>query len=250
MNKPYICCYMMNSLDGRVRGKYFSTERGASYRGKYADLHVAQCKQAWLTGTGTLMTLQDMVGQTLELSDDVEPQERVDFVAKTDAEIYCVAIDALGELPWKDNVTHKGYNDLDTGREGNHIIEILTEKASDAYIKYLKDMGISYIFAGKDELSYAVAFDKLYNLFGIRHMLLEGGPFVNGCIISEDPTFIDEYSVLQMGSIDAGPDMTTGFAVPNFLPAFETPIDFYFKDVQKVDDTGIWFRYVLDKKNL
>ena len=28
MNRPYITCYMLNSLDGKIIGEYLNTERG------------------------------------------------------------------------------------------------------------------------------------------------------------------------------------------------------------------------------
>ena len=39
MNRPYITCYMMNSLDGKIIGEYFETERGQEYIAKYEQIH-------------------------------------------------------------------------------------------------------------------------------------------------------------------------------------------------------------------
>lgn len=39
MNRPYITCYMLNSLDGKIIGEYFNTERGREYIAKYEQFH-------------------------------------------------------------------------------------------------------------------------------------------------------------------------------------------------------------------
>lgn len=250
MNKPYIVCYMMNSLDGRIKGDYFGGNRGPAYRGLYADLHMKQVKKAWMSGTATLMTLQDMVGRgPVELPENVPPVERIDFVADANADIYAVAIDALGELNWPCNTIQKGYNDLDTGRYGNHIIEIVTDQVSDAFLAHLQKMGISYIFAGKDDIDYTLAMEKLYNLFGIDHLLLEGGAYVNGCLMTQNQELVDEYSVLMMATIDAGPQtVVTSFTPPANLPKI-TPVDFYVKDIQVMEgNSGMWMRFVRNEE--
>jgi hypothetical protein len=49
-----------------------------------------------------------------------------------------------------------------------HVIEVLTEKVSTAYLKHLQDKQVSFIFAGKKEIDLKVALQKLDKLFGIK----------------------------------------------------------------------------------
>lgn len=123
MNRPYIFCHMMTSLDGKIMGDYMSTPEG-------------------------------------------------DFIVKADIPMYYVSVDPSGKLGWKSNVLHY----VDTTA---HVIEILTEKASNSYKAFLRKLNISYIIAGKDELDYALAMEKLYDLFDIRTLMLGGGGILN-----------------------------------------------------------------------
>lgn len=40
--------------------------------------------------------------------------------------------------------------------------------------------GVSYIFAGKNDIDIKLALNKLYSIFGIKKLLLEGGSVING----------------------------------------------------------------------
>ena len=53
-----------------------------------------------------------------------------------------------GKLGW----TTSKIVDEDPGYGNAHIIEVLCEDASDAYLAYLQSIGVSYIFAGKEDL--------------------------------------------------------------------------------------------------
>ena len=56
-----------------------------------------------------------------------------------------------------------------------HVVEVLTEQASNDYKAFLRRLGISYLLAGKDTLDYALALEKLKRLFGIQVLMLGGG---------------------------------------------------------------------------
>lgn len=50
-------------------------------------------------------------------------------------------------------------------------------------LAYYRKIGISYIFAGKDDIDINTALNKLYALFDIKVMLLEGGSIINGAFL-------------------------------------------------------------------
>ena len=100
-----------------------------------------------------------------------------------------------------DNV--KKIVDEDPGYGNAHIIEVLCEDASDAYLAYLQSIGVSYIFAGKEDLNLPLALDKLYRLFSIQKLLLEGGSVINGAFAREN--MIDELSLVLVPTV-AGKD--------------------------------------------
>lgn len=108
-------------------------------------------------------------GHKPELDENAPVYPRTDYVAKPIAEMYIVSVDPSGKLGWTQN-----YVDYMT-RPSAHIIEVLTDKVSDAYIAYLRKYEISYIFAGEDSLNCTLAVEKLKSLFGIKVLMLSGG---------------------------------------------------------------------------
>ena len=56
----------------------------------------------------------------------------------------------------------------------------------DEYILYLKSIGLSYIFDGKDDIDIKLALKKLKNIFGIKTILMEGGSILNGAFLREN----------------------------------------------------------------
>jgi 2,5-diamino-6-(ribosylamino)-4(3H)-pyrimidinone 5'-phosphate reductase len=80
-----------------------------------------------------------------------------DFVGKHSARTFAVAIDPSGKCRWDSNTVST-----------EHVIEVLTERVSTAYLKHLRDRQVSYIFAGKSSLDLRVALEKLHRNFGSR----------------------------------------------------------------------------------
>lgn len=241
MNRPYITCYMMNSLDGKIIGAYFETERGLEYIAKYEQIHDQLDAKAFMNGRVTFedWPWQLAPGNKLELPTDVPPIDRTDYIADADADKYCIAIDGSGKLAWASNVMLHGASDIYVNRVGDHIISVLTEQVSDAYLQFLRNMKISYIFGGKEKLDFKLVVEKLYSLFGIDRLLLEGGGHLNGSFIREG--LVDEYKVLMVATVDGGspdaPTKTSFEASPN--QSTMIPVDFFVKDVEKIDDTGL-----------
>lgn len=61
--------------------------------------------------------------------------------------MYYLSIDARGELAFEENFS-------DYGGVSSHIVEVLTEQASNAYKDFLRKKKISYIIAGKEQINY------------------------------------------------------------------------------------------------
>ena len=71
---------------------------------------------------------------------------------------------------------------------------ILTENVSNQYLNTLRTLNISYLFVGKEEIDLRLALEKLYNLFSIKKLLLQGGGITNTYFIKDD--LIDELSLV------------------------------------------------------
>lgn len=236
MDRPYIICHMATSLDGKVTGNFLKVQRETDFAALYEKIHDRFGINAWLCGRVT-MEEHFTLGHQLELEDDVPPVPRTDYVADHNADSYAIAVDPSGKLGWTKNVIES----CNEHRTEDHIIEVLTEQVSDAYLSHLQKKGISYIFGGTDRLCFTVVVQKLKSLFSINTLLLEGGGYINGSFLYEG--LIDELSLILIPIADGASNAVTLFETSSFLPDPQ-PANFYLKDVEKLDDSGLWLRYV------
>jgi len=187
---PYVTCHMVISKDGKVTGDFLQTPECAAATELYYRLHRQFEADAFACGRVTME--ESFTGgwypdleafQTLSIS-------REDYIADSNASRYAVAFDRQGSLGWQDAYIH----DEDPGYDNSHIIEVLCETVSDAYLAYLRSIGVSYIFAGESVLDLHLALTKLRLLFDIRTLLLEGGSILNGAF--HQAGLIDEVSLV------------------------------------------------------
>ena len=104
---------------------------------------------------------------------------REDFIGSHSTKTYAVAIDPPGKCRWDSNMVST-----------EHVIEVLTETVSTAYLKHLRDRQVSYIFDGKTSIDLKVALAKLRKVFGITKVRIDGGgvvwgSFLKACLIDE-----------------------------------------------------------------
>ncbi|WP_423798437.1 dihydrofolate reductase family protein [Neobacillus sp. SAB-20_R2A] len=235
MERPYIICHMLTSLDGKIIGDYLKEERAAYFRDLYEEIHDRYGCKAWMCGRATLEE-HFTFGHQLDLKqDNITTITRTDYVANKDAKGYAIAVDPSGKLGWtKDYIT-------DDYGLGDHIIEVLTEQVSDAYLAHLQKTGISYIFGGKERLKFTVVVEKLKNLFSIDKLMVEGGGVLNGSFLNEG--LIDELSLILVPIADGSSNTTTLFETSSYLNK-PKPVNFFLKEVEKLDDGGLWMKYI------
>jgi riboflavin biosynthesis pyrimidine reductase len=102
---------------------------------------------------------------------------------------YAIAFDRRGKL-------HLNKGDVN----GDRLIIVLTTKVSDDHLAELRRDGISYIFAGTDDVDLAQVLATLKKEFAIERLLLEGGGGINGAFLAAQ--LIDEISLLLMPVAD------------------------------------------------
>src|SRR5437879_1323545 len=83
---------------------------------------------------------------------------------------------------------------------GDPIVVVLTRRVSDAHLAGLRQDGVSYIFAGEQELDLGLALEILNRELGIERLLLEGGGGSNGSFLRAG--LIDEISVAICPAVD------------------------------------------------
>lgn len=190
MNRPYIICHMVTSIDGKVTGNFLSSPTGAKACEIYYDINRNLKSNGFICGRVT-MEGSFTGGWYPDLS-GYEPKEKHDFLPNNLSGFYAVAFDTNGKLGWKsDRIIDP---DGDPGYDGAQIIEVLSENVDERYLGYLQEKEIPYIFAGKDNIDVELALLKLKSIVKIDTLLLEGGSIINGAFQQKDA--VDELSLV------------------------------------------------------
>ncbi len=204
MNRPYIICHMVTSIDGKVTGDFLFQPECAKATEIYYELNRNIksdgfiCGRVTMEGSFTGGWYPDL-SQYKPVHHDMD--RKMDFIVDDLGGFYAIAFDTHGKLGWKSNRIIDP--DGDPGYDGAQIIEVLSEKVDERYLGYLESMEIPYIFAGEDAIDVELALFKLKNIIGCNTLLLEGGSILNGAF--ERGEAVDELS-LVVAPVIAGKD--------------------------------------------
>jgi 2,5-diamino-6-(ribosylamino)-4(3H)-pyrimidinone 5'-phosphate reductase len=192
--RPYVICHMVPSVDGRI-----VTSRWRLPPGLLAEYERAASTfdaDAWIIGR---VSMEPYAGKAaLPARSGRTPVPRTDFVARSDAPSYAIAIDPRGKLRWESGSIDE-----------EHAVTVLTEEVPDRYLAFLRSRGVSYLFGGKDRIDLPAVLRKLRARLGIRKLLLEGGGKINGSFLAAG--LVDELSLLVAPVADGGVGTPTLF---------------------------------------
>ena len=176
MDRPYIICHMVQSLDGKVTGDFLYDPACEPATEVYYELNRTLPAQGFACGRVTMegSFTQGWFPDLTQFAGAEVPAG--DFVADPKAKRFAVSFDRRGRLGWKESCIV----DEDPGYGGAHIIQVMCEGIDPAYLACLRKTGVSYILAGQEDLDLPLALKKLKDLFGIETLLLEGGSILNG----------------------------------------------------------------------
>ncbi|MCQ6272787.1 dihydrofolate reductase family protein [Pseudarthrobacter sp. R1] len=224
---------MLTSLNSKISGPYMETPEAGPARGLYEVFYEKLETQAWLSGRVTTEeAFTNWRKPNLDPDAPVHPRE--DYAAVPDATFFHVVIDASGRVGWISNT-------IDYENRGPaHVIEVLTGKASDSYVSYLREHSISYIFAGEEDLDLLLAAQKLAQLFGIERLAVSGGGLINGSFLNAG--LIDELSLVVAPVLDDDTSSNTTFERPSGLPS-TPPSGFSLISADIVEGDTLWLRY-------
>lgn len=197
MKRPYIVCHMVSSIDGGVTGEYLSCPECEAATETYYAInreYKGNGSNGFICGRVTMQ--ESFAGEWYpDLSVYESDGELIPSVFLPDEEkmtgFYAVSFDTSGRLGWRSAFIE----DYDPGYDKAQIVEILTEQADSRFLKYLMDVGIPYIIAGKKEIDVSKALEILYTHMGIKLLLLEGGSIVNGYFLRAG--CVDEISLVE-----------------------------------------------------
>lgn len=204
MERPYVICHILSSLDGKINGPFMGTEAVGALGAEYGKYRTKMNADAWLYGTTTTKEFTDFRKPVLEKAGEVPDG---DFVADDRAELYYISVDVDGEIGWESGTFRN------KGRAPAHVIEILTASTQAAYKAYLRKTGVSYIIAGEKRLDCETAMKKLYELSLFLAPVTDGG--------SGAASLFTQI-----------PSLTEG-----------KPIEFLLKETEKIGDGGLRLNY-------
>ena len=237
MERPYVVCHMLASVDGKIDGDYMSSPKCSGALREYGNLRGYYECRATLYGTVTMEGSYSAGLAPTDLKDGkVYPRE--DYVADSDVKNYIVSLDPKGVLGWESKYIEK------KNRPKAHVIEVLTGQVSDAYITYLRGYDISYIFAGDQEIDCPLLLLKLKALFGIERLMIAGGGYTNWSFLQAG--CVDELSLVIAPLADGSTTSVSIFERADYLPK-KAPIALSLKEIKQVDGNGVWMRYEIAK---
>ncbi len=241
MEKPYVVCHMLTSLDGKIDGSFFSAPETRSASQKYGELRNYFACNATLYGTTTMLggyasgRVDDLRQKgTGSRQGDFRQKDQEDFIAPSDVQNYIISLDPEGVLAFDSPYSER------KGRARAHIIEALTEKASLEYTTYLRNKGVSYLFAGKETFDCALLLHKLKTQFGIERLMIAGGGVTNWSFAAEG--LVDELSIVVAPVADGSTESVSIFEEIGGQP--HPPVSFTLKEAKPFDGDGVWLRYL------
>jgi len=227
--RPYVICLMVTSLDGKILAeKWGDTPTMNKLAGKFEIVQDRIGIPAWIVGRTTMEKDFTEFAKPI-LKKGHQEISREDFVAVHHAKRFAITIDGSAKLGWSEPKIGK-----------DHVITILTESVPDAYLAHLKDIGLSYVFAGKTTINLTLALEKLYSLFGIENLMLEGGGKINGAFLNEG--LIDEVNQVILPIADGTIETSTMFEI-DALKKKDGATLMSLQEVKKIEDDAVWLTY-------
>ena len=239
MERPYLFCHMLTSLDGKITGGYMETAQGEAAGNVFYELAFGKERfyqhQGWLSGR---VTTDDnfIFYQKPDLDESAPAVPEGDYLAQPDFGMFYVSVDAYGRLGWKDAALH--YADTTA-----HVVEVLTEQVSNAYRAFLRKKGISYIVTGKERLDYSLMLSKLKKHFHIETLMLGGRRYFELVAFAS--------GALRRGQLggcrgaDGSADTPSVFRAKAGLSE-NHPIGFTLKEAKVMDGGSLWLRYTIN----
>lgn len=229
MKKPYVIAHMVSSIDGRSTAENWPNKKIMAP--VFESIAEKIKADAWLVGRTTMEEFSSKKPHRLGKPD--RSIQKVDFVGQHKAKTYAVGIDPDGKCRWDSNMT-----------DTEHVIEVLTEKVSTAYLRHLQDKQVSYIFGGKTEIDLKLVLKKLNQLFGIKTLRVDGGGHMWGSFLKA--SLIDEISHVIIPVADGRIGANTIFDVEDG-PTKRKGAQLRLKSIQKVQNGCVWMRYLVQR---
>lgn len=227
--RPHIIVHILQSIDGRVAGKFFS--QAYDLVGEYGAIRDELDAECIIYGATTAVQVLSGVhaGRPTRVR---RPVPEGDFVAGED-DFYFAVVDPEGTLRFDAPTTTRG------GLHGS-VVQLLREDVNPGYLSYLRSIGVSYVLAGRGPFDAELAAEKLQRLFGIQRALLMGGGYADGTFAAAD--CVDELSLVVAPVAEVASGQPALFETVRGLSA--EPLSFELAEVRQLPGSGLWLHYV------
>jgi riboflavin biosynthesis pyrimidine reductase len=215
---------MLGSMDGRIKQNIWNLKGHPNYFEETAEKIKTD---GWIVGRVTMQEFSSKKNHLKKAGSVRIPKE--DFVASYNTKTFAIAIDPSGKCQWDTNMVTT-----------EHVIEVLTEKVSSAYLQHLRSKNVSYIFGGQKELDLALVLEKHNRLFGIKKIRIDGGGHVNGSFLKAG--LIDEFSLILAPIADGTIGAPTVFEAEEGYGKRRATW-FELKSVKRIYKDFLWLRY-------
>ena len=225
--RPYVICHMCTTVDGRILGDRWGKLPGYKHESDLFETTAASFGiGAWLVGT---TTMDEFDGHKTKLPRAPKGFRRGDHVANRNAKRLAIGADAKGVLRFQEN---------EVG--GDHVVLLVTGRASNNYLAHLQAAGVSYLFCGTKSIDLRRALQKLASAFKLRKLMLQGGGKFNGAMLRAG--LIDEISHVTVPVVDGGTGISSFFDIPGPPPS-KAAATLRLLSQRKLPGSVIWTRY-------
>ena len=221
MERPYIVCHMMMSVDGRIDCAMTENLPGDEY---YKTLNSLDTSASLM---GRVTAEKEMANGHFKSNNSLSINKETFYKARN-AKGYEIITDTKGILLW---------DDYEENNEEALLI-VTSEEVKEDYLDYLKSKNISYISVGKEKINLKRAMEILYEEFNVKRMALLGGGTINGGFLKEG--LIDEISILIGAGIDGRKGMGSVF---DGLPMDSNVYQLQLLSVESYKSGAVWIRY-------
>lgn len=222
MNKPYIICHMMTSLDGRI--DCAMTEKLPGVSQYYTTLNSFEAP----TRVSGRVTAEEEMALNGKFQSNVKtPLGKTQFHKAVESNGYEVVVDTRGILLWNDQLD-----------EERPLLVVTSTSVSLEYLDYINQRHISWIACGKNHIDLKKTCDILASEFGVKRMVVVGGGHINAGFL--EAGLLDEISILIGAGIDGRGGMSAvfdGLAMERAV----TPLKLV--SVESFDSGAVWIRY-------
>lgn len=233
---PKIICHIMSSVDGRLLTERWTEPFNGKSKGELMGVYAAIGRKlnadAWMFGKNTLQ--EGYFPKKFHTSDKTPLAHPIPYLAhKTSSRLF-VVIDPDADILYESSAVR-----------GDRIVTVLPETAPAAYLEYLQQRDISYLFAGVkgDELNAAMK--ALAETFGVETLSLQGGGIIDGAFLQAG--LIDELSLVVYPGIDGSASSPSIFEYIGREQAPARGLSLELLSTETVQDGVVWLRYKFHK---